>query len=66
MSEPNGVKGRVHFTRALPFLLVHVSAIVAPFRNPIVVTLSYGAGIDRVGSISDCKAGNTTLSCKEF
>jgi hypothetical protein len=41
-------------------------ATIAPFKNDVTVTLTYGAGIDRVGRIQDCRAGNTTLTCKEF
>ena len=39
---------------------------IAPFRNDVTLTLTYGPGIDRVGKIKDCRAGNSTLTCKEF
>jgi hypothetical protein len=39
---------------------------IAPFKNDVTVTLTYGPGIDRVGRIQDCRAGNSTLTCKEF
>jgi hypothetical protein len=38
----------------------------APFKNDVTVILTYGAGIDRVGRIKDCAAGNASLTCKEF
>lgn len=45
---------------------IKLAGVVPPFRDPITVTMTYGDGIDRAGSITDCKAGNTTISCKEF
>ncbi|HEV7732924.1 MAG TPA: putative Ig domain-containing protein [Candidatus Binatia bacterium] len=41
-------------------------AVLAPFKGPIAVTLSYGPGIDRVGRIQDCAAKNVSIVCKEF
>jgi hypothetical protein len=38
----------------------------APFKNDVTLTLTYGPGIDRVGKIQDCRAGNSNLTCKEF
>lgn len=40
--------------------------VLAPFKGAITVTLSYGAGIDRVGLIQDCAAKNAAIVCKEF
>jgi cysteine-rich repeat protein len=40
--------------------------VLAPFKGPIAVTLSYGPGIDRVGRIQDCAAKNVSIVCKEF
>jgi hypothetical protein len=37
-----------------------------PFNGPVTVTLTHDTGIDRVDSISDCKASNSGLSCREF
>ena len=36
------------------------------FKSPITVTLSYCAGIDRVGVIHDCAAKNASIVCREF
>src|SRR5262245_12455286 len=41
-------------------------ATIAPFKSPVTVTLTYGPDIDRVGIIQDCKAGNSSITCKEF
>ena len=41
-------------------------SLVAPFKSPITVTLTYGAGIDRVGVIHDCAAKNASIVCREF
>ena len=43
-----------------------VWAVIAPFKNDVTLTLTYGPGIDRVGRIQDCRAGNSSLMCKEF
>ncbi len=56
-ATPNAVRYTLKF-KDLP--------VLAPFKSPITVTLTYGAGIDRVGHIEDCKAGNTSITCKEF
>lgn len=56
-ATPTAVRYKVKF-KGLP--------ILAPFRSPVTVTISYGAGIDRVGLIQDCKAGNVTVVCKEY
>ncbi len=39
---------------------------LAPFRDPITVTLTYGPGIDRVGIIVDCAIKTNGIVCKEF
>jgi hypothetical protein len=41
-------------------------SLIAPFKSPITVTLSYGAGIDRVGVIHGCAAKNASIVCREF
>jgi hypothetical protein len=41
-------------------------SLIAPFKSPITVTLTYGAGIDRVGVIHDCAAKNASIVCREF
>src|SRR5262249_53416254 len=41
-------------------------AWTGPFEGPVIFTLSYGAGIDRVDTISDCKAAASGLNCREF
>jgi hypothetical protein len=40
--------------------------VLAPFKGPIAVTLSYGAGIDRVGRIQDCASKNVSIVCEEL
>jgi len=40
--------------------------LIAPFKSPITVTLTYGAGLDRVGVIHDCAAKNASIVCREF
>ena len=54
---PNAVRYNVKFKGL---------ATIAPFKNDVTVTITYGLGIDRVGRIKDCRAGNRTLTCKEF
>ena len=39
-------------------------ATIAPFSAPVTVEMSYGAGIDRVGTISLCAANAAGLSCR--
>ena len=41
-------------------------SLIAPFKSPITVTLTYGAGLDRVGVIHDCAAKNASIVCREF
>jgi hypothetical protein len=41
-------------------------AIQSPFQEPVRVTLSHGAGVDRVGVILDCASLRAGLVCREF
>src|SRR5262249_49127563 len=43
-----------------------LASLIAPFKSPITVTLTYGAGIDRAGVIHDCAAKNASIVCREF
>jgi len=56
-STPNAVRYSIKFKNIV---------LRAPFKNDVTLTLTYGPGIDRVGKIQDCRAGNSTLTCKEF
>jgi outer membrane protein assembly factor BamB len=38
-------------------------AISSPFQGPVTAKLSYGAGIDRLGSIAFCGSTNSGLKC---
>jgi parallel beta-helix repeat protein len=40
--------------------------LAAPFLGPVDVVLSYDAGVDRTGIISDCAANFSRLTCREF
>jgi hypothetical protein len=40
--------------------------MAGPFEGPVTVTISHDTGIDRVDSISDCRARNSGLACREF
>jgi hypothetical protein len=57
VKQPGAVRWKFKMTK---------QAALAPFREPITVTLSYGPGIDRVGLIVDCLKKNNTIICKEF
>jgi YVTN family beta-propeller protein len=38
-------------------------SITSPFAGPVIATLRYGAGIDRVGSLGFCGSVNSGLKC---
>src|SRR5262249_34627980 len=57
LKQPGAVRWKFKMTKQAP---------LAPFREPITVTLTYGPGIDRVGLIVDCLKKNNTIICKEF
>jgi hypothetical protein len=56
-STPNVIKFNVRARK---------TNLSGPFNGPVTVTLTHDTGIDRVDSISDCKASNSGLSCREF
>jgi parallel beta-helix repeat protein len=41
-------------------------SIAGPFQGPVRATISHDTGIDRTDDISDCRATNSGLSCREF
>ena len=41
-------------------------SIVAPFQAPVRADIMHDTGIDRVATISDCRASLAGLSCSEF
>ena len=41
-------------------------AIDGPFTAPVKLTLTHNAGVVRMDTISDCKASNSGLNCREF
>jgi len=41
-------------------------SIVAPFQAPVRADIMHDTGIDRVGTVSDCRASLAGLSCSEF
>ena len=41
-------------------------SIVAPFQAPVRADISHDTNIDRVGTISDCRASIAGLTCSEF
>lgn len=55
--QPAAVRWKLKMTRI---------GVQAPFREPVTVTLTYGAGIDRVGIIVDCGVKTNSIVCKEF
>ena len=41
-------------------------SITGPFQGPVKATITHDTGIDRTDDISDCRALNSGLNCREF
>jgi hypothetical protein len=40
--------------------------LTSPFQDPVKMTLTYDGGLERTGTVEDCRVSNSQIKCRQF